>query len=80
MSKKFISFSKNFKEQYYECELSMRSDINNALKNLADIVQYMHKKELQYTKLNLKLKIGNTHDKLIIWVKPDPRIIVKQIG
>ena len=78
--KKFISFSNDFKKQHHNCDTVVQNSIDAVLEKLSASVIYMGKQELPYTKLNLKIRIKGTSDKLIVWVKPDPRIVVKQLG
>jgi len=79
MPSNFVSFSKDFKSQYYARDKSVKNEIDMILDKVKTIVTYIIKTKTPFQKIKMRIKIKSTCESLIILVTPTPKIIVRRL-
>ena len=79
MPSHFVSFSNDFKSQYYAREKPVRDEIDTELDKIKTIVKFIVKTETPFQKIKIRIKIKSTCESLIILVTPAPKIIVRRL-
>ncbi len=77
--KNLISFSTDFKKQYPNRPKPVRNDIDNIIKELTKVVQYILKNNLPFRKMKMSIRIEYSNEALSVIILPVPRIIIKRI-
>ena len=79
MTSNILSFSRNFKIQYFSREKPVRDEIDTQLIQAVKIQQFLAKNEINYQKIKMRFKIKSTCEDLTVLFLPTPRIIVKRL-
>jgi len=79
MTSNILSFSRNFKIQYFSREKVVKDEIDMQLKQAVMIQQFLAKNEINYQKIKMRFKIKSTCEDLTVLFLPTPRIIVKRL-
>jgi len=79
MPSKLISFSRNFKIQYFQRDKNVRGDIDQVIKNVENILKFMIKNKIPFSKIKMRVDIKSSCEYLLLIITPTPKIILKRL-
>ena len=76
-----FSFSRDFKKQYHSRDKKTRSDIDQRLAEMADLVAYANKKKipLKKAKMSLRLRASSESLSIVIISGQAPKVIARRV-